>query len=332
MRREEAVEPFDADVEALDEQVELVLLGRGARLVDLDPGRAELDQRLEVRPDQVPRDVERQLAPRLDLLLAPVAGSEPARLRDVVLVVRPDGERVGAGDRDLQPRLRDRLEERELGVVVRLGAARPGRPRPTSSSTCCRSSGRFRAARTRSRARSPRRTSRCASARRPRSRRRRRTPACGRSSGSTSAPTSSGSAPPRCSDSTSSSWPSTPTFSPQVRACSMSLSSSSRPWDVLTSQGGLPSEPISWVRNSSRRSCGRLRLAEARELLAGDRLRDVLEVAVRDERDPLDPALRELPANAAISAGSSRTELRTSTTPASSSLSRPSGTASRCVA
>ena len=65
VRREHAaLEPLDRDVEALDEDVELVLLGRRARLVDLDPLRAEVDQRLEVRPDDVPRDVERQLAAR----------------------------------------------------------------------------------------------------------------------------------------------------------------------------------------------------------------------------------------------------------------------------
>src|SRR5207247_10099747 len=66
------------------------------------------------------RDVEGQLAPSLDLLPAAVAGAQAALLRRVVLVVAPDGERVGTGDRDLQPRLRDRLEERELLVVVRL--------------------------------------------------------------------------------------------------------------------------------------------------------------------------------------------------------------------
>src|SRR5206468_10045949 len=94
VRREEAVEPLDADVEALDEEVELVGLGGRAGLVDLDPVGTEPDQRLEVRPDQVSRDVEGELAPRLDLLLAPVARAESALPRRVMLVVAPDREGV----------------------------------------------------------------------------------------------------------------------------------------------------------------------------------------------------------------------------------------------
>src|SRR6266516_2284216 len=39
----------------------------------------------------------------------------------MVLVVRPDGERVRAGDRNLQVVLGDRLQDGELLVVVRLG-------------------------------------------------------------------------------------------------------------------------------------------------------------------------------------------------------------------
>jgi hypothetical protein len=76
VRREHAVEALDADVEALDEQVELVRLGRGARLVDL----------IQVAPSPISAsrfglitvagDVERQLAPGLDLLRAAVAGAE----------------------------------------------------------------------------------------------------------------------------------------------------------------------------------------------------------------------------------------------------------------
>src|ERR671919_390489 len=67
-RREEAVQALDARVEALDEDLQLVRLGRGARFVDLDPGRPQLDQRLQVGPDQVAGQVERELAPRLDLV------------------------------------------------------------------------------------------------------------------------------------------------------------------------------------------------------------------------------------------------------------------------
>src|SRR5439155_21572069 len=103
-------EALDRDVEALDEDVELVFLGRCARLVDLDPGRTEIDQRLEIRPDQVARDIERELATRLDLVLPGKAASEPALLRLMVLVVRLDGERVRAGDRNLQVVLGDRLK------------------------------------------------------------------------------------------------------------------------------------------------------------------------------------------------------------------------------
>ena len=99
-------------------------------LVDLDPFRPEIDQGLDRRPDDVAGDVERQLAASLDLVLAGEASSEPALLGQVVLVVRPDGERVRAGDRNLQVVLRDGLEERELVVVVRLGQRdRAGRRR-----------------------------------------------------------------------------------------------------------------------------------------------------------------------------------------------------------
>ena len=97
VRREHAVlEPLDRDVEALDEYVQLVLLGRGARLVDLDPLRTEVDQRLEVGADDVARDVERQLTAGLDLVLAREASAKTALLGQVVLVVRPDGQRVRA--------------------------------------------------------------------------------------------------------------------------------------------------------------------------------------------------------------------------------------------
>ena len=97
VRRERAaLEALDRDVEALDEDVELVLLGGRSRLVDLDPGRAELDERLEVRADDVARDVEGELTARLDLVLPRETASEAPRLRQVMLVVRPDGERVRA--------------------------------------------------------------------------------------------------------------------------------------------------------------------------------------------------------------------------------------------
>ncbi len=69
-----------------------------------------------------------QLATSLDLVLAGEAAAEPPLLRQVVLVVRPDRERVGAGDRDLQVVLRGRLQEGELVVVVRL-AERDGADR-----------------------------------------------------------------------------------------------------------------------------------------------------------------------------------------------------------
>ena len=120
VRREVAVEPLDARVEALHEHLELVGLGGRARLVDLDPLRPELDERLEVRPDDVAGDVERELAPGGDLRRTRRAGAEPLGSRAVVLVVRPDGERVRAGDRDLELRLGHGLEVLELGVVVRL--------------------------------------------------------------------------------------------------------------------------------------------------------------------------------------------------------------------
>src|SRR5918999_3171620 len=118
IRGEEAVETVDALVDALHEQLQLVRLGRRTRLVDLDPGRSELDQRLQVRADQVARDVERELAPRLDLDPAAHGRAEAATLRPVSLVVRPDRERVRARDRDLELGVGDGLERRELVIVV----------------------------------------------------------------------------------------------------------------------------------------------------------------------------------------------------------------------
>src|ERR687887_474850 len=118
MGREEAVEPLDTLVEALDEDVELVGLGRGARLVDLDPLRPELDQGLEIRADDVARQVVGERPARAELLVAAVSGADASGLRPVVLVVGPDRERVGACDRNLEVVIRDRLEKLELVVVV----------------------------------------------------------------------------------------------------------------------------------------------------------------------------------------------------------------------
>ena len=119
MGREEAVETLDARVEALHEELELVRLGGGAGLVDLDPRRAEVDQGLEIRPDHVAGELEREVAARRDLALPPHRASEAAVASTVVLVVGPDGERVRTGDRDLEVVLGGRLQELELVVVVR---------------------------------------------------------------------------------------------------------------------------------------------------------------------------------------------------------------------
>src|SRR5205814_3534586 len=62
--REHRVEAFDAGVEAVDEEIQLISLGRRPGLVDLDPARTERDQGFEVRPDQVPRYLEDELAAR----------------------------------------------------------------------------------------------------------------------------------------------------------------------------------------------------------------------------------------------------------------------------
>src|SRR6185312_14837764 len=129
MGREEAIEPVDALVEALDEDVELIRLGGGAGLIDLDPLRAEVDQRFEVRPDHVSREVVREASARRELLVPPVSSADASRLRPVVLVVRPDGDRVRARHRDLQVVIRDRLKELELVVVVRLAQRRLVRDR-----------------------------------------------------------------------------------------------------------------------------------------------------------------------------------------------------------
>src|SRR5437763_8268355 len=53
----------------------------------------------------------------------------PSVLMRVLFVVGPDGERVSARDLDLQVVVRDRLEERELVVVVRLTQRRLGHHR-----------------------------------------------------------------------------------------------------------------------------------------------------------------------------------------------------------
>src|SRR5207247_6398634 len=74
----------------------------------------------------VPGEIGREAAAGGELLASSVAGADPAGLRAVVLVVRPDRKRVGAGDRDLQVVVRDRLEEGELVVVVRLAQRRLG--------------------------------------------------------------------------------------------------------------------------------------------------------------------------------------------------------------
>src|SRR6266516_6187994 len=68
--------------------------------------------------------VVRELPAGRELFVAAMARADAPALRPEVLVVRPDGDRVGAGDRDLQVMVRDRLEKRELVVVVRLAQRR----------------------------------------------------------------------------------------------------------------------------------------------------------------------------------------------------------------
>jgi hypothetical protein len=119
VRREEAVEAVDTLVEAFDEDLELVGFGRGPGLVDLDPGGSEVDQRLQIRPDQVAGEVKREFAPCVDLVRAADAPAEASPLRTVQLVVGPDGERVSARDWNLELGPGDRLQEAELVIVVR---------------------------------------------------------------------------------------------------------------------------------------------------------------------------------------------------------------------
>ena len=104
-------------------------------------------------------------------VVAVLGGGAQPSLVPVVLVVGPVLHRVGARERDLHDPVGVRTDELELLVVLRPAHRAAARPRPTSRSTCCRRSGRCRAARSRRRTRPHGRTSPCASARRRRRRR-----------------------------------------------------------------------------------------------------------------------------------------------------------------
>src|SRR5438094_1198690 len=117
---EHGVQTLDAGIEAVDEEVELVGLGRRPRLIDLDPARAQADQRHQVGPDQVAGDFQDEVAASGLALAASIRGGLSQVGVDVVATVeRPVGYGVGAGHRDLQLGVGHRDQIGELGVVER---------------------------------------------------------------------------------------------------------------------------------------------------------------------------------------------------------------------
>ena len=83
MGGEHRVQAFDAGVEAIDKEVQLIRFGGGARLIDLDPTRAESDQRHQIRTDQVAGDLQDEV-PTGGLALAPAV---PHRLPQVGVTI-----------------------------------------------------------------------------------------------------------------------------------------------------------------------------------------------------------------------------------------------------
>ena len=118
---EVGIQAGHALVEALREQVQLLRIGRTARLVDLDPSGSQADQGLVVRPDHVPSDVQDE-TPAGVVALGPAGGVGVAEVMvlEVALVEGPVRDGVGARDRDLQVTGRRRPQEGELVVVVGL--------------------------------------------------------------------------------------------------------------------------------------------------------------------------------------------------------------------
>src|SRR5579875_533736 len=92
------VDPVGRGVESLDHEVGLVGVGAGGRLVDLDHAGTGGHQGGDRRAEGLAGDLHHELP-----LGRPAGGPvlPTGGPREVVLVVRPVGERVGAGDRDL---------------------------------------------------------------------------------------------------------------------------------------------------------------------------------------------------------------------------------------
>jgi len=103
MCREDGIQSLHGDVEALHEQVEFFPIRRRARLVDLDPDRPQADEGLQVRPYQLPSDLQDERATSL-MSRAPALGGRKCEIPvlEEELVEGPVGDRVWAGDRDLQ--------------------------------------------------------------------------------------------------------------------------------------------------------------------------------------------------------------------------------------
>src|SRR5919202_5158404 len=109
-------DPGHGRVERLDADRHLVRARRQRRLVDLDPVAASVDDGGRVRAHDVLGDVEQEPPPRVRALLGRRAEGAVAA---VMLVVRPVDDRVRARERRLQAPVGARGEEAVLVHVVR---------------------------------------------------------------------------------------------------------------------------------------------------------------------------------------------------------------------
>ena len=119
MRGECRAQPIHAGVVRISQERDLVRLRGSARLVDLDPGSPLPQQRLDVWPDQIARNVEDELAARVGAVVAAGRrGDGGAISGQVILVERPHGQRVGAGHRHLDRCPCRAAEQPVLALVV----------------------------------------------------------------------------------------------------------------------------------------------------------------------------------------------------------------------
>jgi hypothetical protein len=110
--------PVEGGVEAGDDEGDLVRLGRGGRLVDLDPGGPGGGESLHVRPDDSFGHVRDEASARV---VAPCRGAAERPFSRVVLVVGPILDRVRAGQRNLDLAVGVVLDEAELLHVLGAG-------------------------------------------------------------------------------------------------------------------------------------------------------------------------------------------------------------------